>query len=269
MADTSGTRRERRAAARAERLERERAEAARARQKKRLFQLGGALALAAAIIVVIVIATGGGDNKTVSLRAGETVAGSRDAIALFSGLDQRGTTVGDPRAPFTLVEFADMQCPFCRDFSLQVMPTLVNDYVKTGRVKLQFRNVAFLGTDSTRAAQMAESVGLQNRLFEFIDIFYANQGEENSGYVTDEFLRRIAGAVPGVDVQRAMDDRGTAEVQRLMADATAEWQGAGFSGTPSFLFGPTRGTLEPLEVEALTPDAFKARIDPIIQRNAS
>lgn len=268
MADTSGTRRERRAAARAERQERERAEAARARQRTRLFQLGGALALAAAIIVVIVIATGGGDDKTPQKRAGESVAGQRDAIALFQGIEQRGTSLGDPRAPVTLVEFADLQCPFCRDFSLQVLPSIVNDYVKTGRIKLEFRDLAFLGTDSTRGAQMAESVGLQDRLWEFIDIFYANQGQENSGYVTDEFLTRVAGAIPGVDVQRAMDDRGTARVQRLLTEAQNEATANGISATPSFLIGPTGGTLEPLEVQELTVDAFKSRIDPVIERNA-
>lgn len=268
MADTSGTRRERRATARAERQERERAEAARARQRKRLFQLGGAVALAAAIIVVIVIATGGGDDKGKALRSGETVAGSRDAVALMSGIPQRGTSLGDPRAPVTLVEFADLQCPYCRDFSTMVMPTIVNEYVKTGRVRLEFRDVAFLGTDSTRAAQMAAAVGLQNRLFEFIDIFYANQGEENTGYVTDEFLRRIAGAIPGVDVDRAMDDRGIASVQRQLSEASTEWTSYGLTGTPSFVAGPTGGTLETLQVEQLTPDALRASLDPIVERNA-
>lgn len=267
MADTSSTRRERRATARAERQERERAEAARARQRKRLFQLGGALALAAAIIVVIVIATGGGgDDNTPTKQAGESMAGQREAIALFRGIEQRGTALGDPRAPITLIEFADLQCPFCRDFAMQSLPTIVNDYVKTGRVKLEFRDLAFIGTDSTRGAQMAEAVGLQNRLWEFIDIFYANQGAENEGYVTDEFLRDVAGAIPGVDVERAMADRGTERVQRLLADAQAEATQNGISATPSFLVGPTGGELEPLEVQSLDPGEFTAALDEALAR---
>lgn len=266
MADTSGTRRERRAAARAERQERERAEAARARQRKRIFQLGGAVALAAAIIVAIVIAAGGGGDGTPVKKAGESIAGQRHAISLLKGVEQRGTMLGDPSAPVTLVEFADLQCPFCRDFSVEVLPTVVENYVRTGKVRIDFRNVAFLGTDSTRGAQMAEAVGLQNRLWEFIDIFYANQGAENSGYVTDEFLREVAGAIPGVDVQRAMGDRGTASVQRLLTEATQEMQANGFTGTPSFLIGTTGGTLEPLDNKTLDVSEFTSKLDEAVQR---
>jgi protein-disulfide isomerase len=238
-----------------------------ARQRRRLGQLGGLLALAAAIVVVIVIASGGGSGSdTPALRSGETVAGSRDAAARFAGIAQDGTTLGDPRAPVTLVEFADLQCPFCRDYTASVLPTIVDKYVRPGKVKLEFRNVTFIGTDSIRAGQMAEAVGLQNRLWGFIDVFYANQGSENSGYVTDDFLRRIAGAVPGVDVQRALDERGAPAVDRLLTDATNEWQASGMTYTPAFLLGSSGGTLAPFETREITPEAFSRALDDAIAR---
>lgn len=255
------TRRERRASARAERQERERAEAARARQRRRLWQLGGALALAAAIIVVIVIATGGGDDNRPEIRAGESIAGSADANALFRGIPQRGITLGDPRAPVTMVEFADLQCPFCRDYTQQAMPTIVEQYVRDGRVKLEFRNLDFIGTDSTRGAQMAEAVGLQNRLWEFIDIFYANQGGENSGFVTDEFLRSVAGGAEGVNVDRAMNDRGDPEVERQLRAAEELAAANAIQSTPSFLIGPTGGELRALEIASFEPSQFTEAID--------
>jgi protein-disulfide isomerase len=256
------TRKERRASARAERQERERAEVAKARQRKRLWQLGGALALAAAIIVVIVIAAGGGgDDDRKTIRAGESIAGSADATALFRGIPQRGFTLGDPRAPVTLVEFADLQCPFCRDYTAQAMPTIVRDYVRDGRVKIEFRNLDFIGTDSTRAAQMAEAVGLQNRLWEFIDIFYANQEGENSGFVTDDFLRRVAGGVEGVDVDRAMHDRGDPRVERQLRAADDLALANAVQSTPSFLIGPTGGELRPLEVTSFEPSQFTDALD--------
>lgn len=249
MADTSGTRRERRAAQRAERQERERAEAAKARQRRRLYILGGLAGLAAVIIAVIVVAAGGGGDDGPTKRAGESVAGSTDTAALFAGIPQRGAELGDPRAPITLIEFGDLQCPYCKDASDSVLPTVIENYVRDGRVKVIFRDVAFLGTDSTRAAQMAAAAGQQDKLWEFVHLFYTNQGAENTGYVTDDFLREIGGGVRGLDVDRALADRGSAEVQRAITEAQNEWQGYGLSGTPSFVVGRTGGTLEPVNTD--------------------
>ena len=243
MADTSGTRRERRAAARVERQERERAAAARARQRTRLFQLGGAVLLAAVIVVVIIVATGGG-NDGPTKQAGESVAGQNQTAALFAGIPQSGTTLGRADAPVTMVEFGDLQCPFCAQTSDTVMPDIIRNYVRDGRVKLVFRDVAFIGTDSIRAGQMAAAVGQQNKFWDFMHLFYINQREENTGYVTDDFLRQIAGGVAGVNVAQAMRDRGNPAFQRDQAAAQREWQTTyGFQGTPAFVVGRTGGRL--------------------------
>lgn len=260
MADSTETRKERRASARAERDRA--AEAARSRQRQRIWLLGGIVAIAAVVAVIFIVAAGGDDRK--ALQRGESVPGQIEAAALFRGIPQDGITLGDPRAPLTLVEFADLQCPFCRDYTRQTMPTLVTNYVRDGRLKMVFRNVSFIGTDSARAAQMAAAAGLQDGMWPFIDIFYANQGQENSGYVTDEFLRRIGGGVRGLDVDQAMDDRGLPRIQRQLNEAQTEWQSAGFTGTPSFLLGRSDGTLQPLEIQSFEADQFTAPIDRLL-----
>ncbi|HEY4279236.1 MAG TPA: thioredoxin domain-containing protein [Conexibacter sp.] len=249
MADTSGTRRDRRAAARQERQERERAAAARARQRTRLFQLGGAVALAAVIVIVILVATGGGDSGP-KKQAGETVAGQNATAALFDGIPQNGMTLGDPNAPVTMVEFGDLQCPFCKETSDSVLPDIIRNYVRSGRVKLVFRDVAFIGTDSIRAGQMGGAVAAQNKFWNFMHLFYANQKEENTGYVTDDFLREIAGGVAGVNVATALRERGNAAYQRDMSEAQREWQGTyGFQGTPAFVVGRTGSRLTPVNTD--------------------
>jgi protein-disulfide isomerase len=260
MADSTETRKERRATARAER---ERAaEAARTRQRQRLWILGGALALAAAIVVVIAIASsGGGGSDTPAKKAGEQLPGQIEVNARFAGIPQSGIEVGDPRAPLTLVEFADLQCPYCRQYTLSVMPTIVDQYVRPGKLKMQFRNVSFIGTDSARAAQMAGAAGLQNKLWQYADLFYTNQQEENSGYVTDAFLRRIGDAVRGLNVDRAMNDRGLPAIQRQLNEAQTQWQTNGFTGTPSFLLGPTGGRLDALQINDFNPSTFTSAID--------
>jgi protein-disulfide isomerase len=264
MADSTETRSERRAEARAARAERREAEARRERMRRRLWALGGAVVLAAVVVVAIVLATGGGDDKSgpPALKAGEQLPGQFEANARFGRLDQQGITVGKPGAPVTLVEFADLQCPFCRQFETDVMPTLVANYVRTGKMKMVFRNVSFIGDDSLRAAQMAAAAGRQNKLFPFVEIFYANQGEENTGYADDAFLRKIGSAVKGLNVEKAMSDRNLPAVQTQLTEAQDLWQANGFEGTPSFLLGPTGGKLKPLDQIAPNDlDAFKRQID--------
>ena len=265
MADSPETRKEQRATARAERA---RAEAARAQQRKRLGMLGGAVAIAAVIValVVVLIGGGGGDGKSgkPALKAGESLPSQTESNARFAGIPQDGITLGDPKAKVTLVEFADLQCPFCREYTTTVFPTLVAQYVKTGQMKMVFRNVAFIGQDSVRAAQMAEAAALQNKLWPFIDLFYNNQGEENSGYVTDDFLRKIGGGVKGLDVDKAMNERGIASVTKQMNEAQTLWQTNGFQGTPSFLLGKTGGTLKPLTIQSFELKQFTAKIDPLL-----
>lgn len=263
MADSTETRKERRASAREDR---DRAAAA-ARQRRRLWQLGGVIALAAIVVAVIVIASSsGGSTDKPKLKAGESIPGQTETAALLAGIHQDGITLGDPKAPVTFVEFADLQCPFCREYTTTIMPQLITRYVRTGKVKMVFRNVAFIGTDSARAGQMAAAAGLQNKLWPFIDLFYANQQEENSGYVTDDFLRKVGGGVKGLDVTQALGDRGLPKVQKQLDDAQNEWQSNGFSGTPSFLLGPTGGTLSPLPVTRFELGQFTPAIDKLLSK---
>jgi len=261
MADTTQTRKEQRAEARAER---QRAEAARARTRRRLWQLGAVLGVAVVVVVAIVLVAGGGGSGKPKLKAGENVPGQREVNARFAGIPQNGIDLGDPKAPVTLIEFADLQCPFCKEYTLSIFPDLVADYVKTGKLRMEFRNVAFIGTDSVRAAQMAAAAGLQNKLWPYIDLFYLNQGEENSGYVTDGFLTKIGGGVTGLNVAKAMNDRGVASVQKQLNDATSEWTANGFQGTPSFLLGRTGHTLKPLSIKSFDLSQFTSKIDPLL-----
>ncbi|MBS1869963.1 MAG: thioredoxin domain-containing protein [Actinobacteria bacterium] len=266
MENSGQTRSERRATARAER---DRAAAARARQRQRLWILGGVLALAAVIVVVIAIAASGGSDNKPAKKAGEALPGQFEANARFAGIPQSGITLGSPRAPVTMVEFADLQCPYCRQYTTQVMPTLVADYVRTGKLKMVFRNVSILGTDSTTAARVAAAAGMQNKLWPFIDIFYANQGEENSGYVTDAFLTRIAAAVRGLDVQKALSDRNLPQVDRLLNEAQTQMTVNGFQGTPSFVIGRTGGRLDALQFNSFTPAPFRQAIDAALHSASS
>jgi protein-disulfide isomerase len=256
------SRKEQREQARAEREAREAAERAKAQRNKRLIQVGAALAAVAAVVVIVVLVAGGGGDDSKGGSAGGG-GGSTHAAELLDGIPQKGDTLGNPNAPITLIEFADFQCPFCRDFTVKTFPTIVAKYVRTGKVKMVFRNYAFIGPDSVTAARAAEAAGQQNRLWYFVDVFYNNQGEENSGYVTEAFLEKI-GADAGVDVEKMLAAREDPRVDQAIAQAQQEAQENGVNSTPSFLVQKGDGAPEKLEVDAFDPAKFSATLDQLL-----
>ena len=226
-------------------------------RRRPIVLLGAAVAAAAVLVLVLVlISSGGGDDggsgttttgSGASETAGGSVAGRAEALALFAGIPQNGPAVGAASAPVTVYEFADLQCPFCRDVALQTLPDVVRKHVKTGQVRVVYQDLAFLGPDSVRLARAASAAGEQDRLWQFVHLVYANQGEENSGWATDAFLERIWRAIPGLDVDKARQafEGGAGGADRAKAKALARRYGV--DGTPSFVAGRTGGTLEPVD----------------------
>ena len=162
-----------------------------------------------------------------------------------------------------MTEFADLQCPFCGDYARNALPEVVRRYVRTGKVKLVFRALTFIGEDSEEAARMALAAGQQNKLYQFVELVYRNQGAEETGWVDDEYLRRIGSAV-GLDVDRAMAARGGAAVTAELETAIAEGKAAGVESTPWFLIAKGAEKPKRLEVEALTAEAVTGAIDAAI-----
>ena len=259
------SREQRREQARAEREARER-EASRAERRRRLLvQLGAVVAVAAVVIAGLVL-LGQRSKDEPNASSGAAVAGVADARAMLRGIPQAGTGLGDPKAPVVLTEFADLQCPFCRDYALNVLPQIIERYVRTGRLRLELRLRRFIGPDSDVAGRAAQAAATRNRMWNFIDLFYRNQGRENSGYVNDAFLSRIATAA-GVPASLVVKGNTTAAaLEKPMEMAESEAQAAGLESTPSFLIGPAAGEGKALDVQSLDIDAFAKAIEPELKR---
>jgi protein-disulfide isomerase len=238
--------------ARRQRTDRERAQAAALARRRRLTRLAAVLAAAAVVVAGLIVVSGSGDGTAQQTR------GVSESRAMLAGIPQKGLMLGNPKAPVRVVEFADLQCPFCRDYSVNVMPRLVEDYVRTGKVRMEFRALAFIGPDSVRAARVVEAAGRQNKLWNLADLVYFNQGRENSGYATDAFLRRLAGAVPGLDVGRVFAERDGAAVSAQLNAADGLAAGSAVNETPTFLVG--RGTAIWAFDAAGLPGAIKAGV---------
>src|ERR671923_60 len=136
-----------------------------------------------------------------------------------------------------IVEFADLQCPFCAQYERDVFPTILKRYVRTGKVRLELRLLRFIGPDSDRLARVAAAAAGQNRMWQFVALAYQRQGRENSGYATDDFINRLS-----ADAGLKSPDAGAAAEQQVRRDEQAA-RTLGVESTPSFLIGRTGGRL--------------------------
>lgn len=208
------------------------------------------------LIAAIVISQAGSDDDSSSSSDGAASGDTALVEENLGGIPQEGVVLGEPDAPETIVEFVDLQCPFCGEFSRRAFPDVVERFVRSGEVNYELRLISFLGQDSGEAAEMAAAATLQNRLFDFTEMFYLNQGEENSGYVTDEFLTEIAEATPGLDADAALDERTSPEAQAVIDENESEAQRIGVNSTPTFYLVSGDGEPVELGLSDLTADAF-------------
>jgi protein-disulfide isomerase len=213
-------------------------------RRKRLLQVGSAAVFLAvvAVAVLIVVSTsddGGGDASSVE--------GAAEVREELSGLEQNGLVIGDPTAKVTLIEFGDLQCPVCKSFSEEVIPDVIDSKVRTGVAKLDFRNFTIINEESTPAGAAAIAAGEQGRGWDYVELFYRNQGQEASGYVTDEFLTSIAEGAGVPDIAKWDEARQSKRVIGEVESQTEEARLLGLTGTPSLqIEGPSVEGMESL-----------------------
>jgi protein-disulfide isomerase len=181
--------------------------------------------------------------------------GPGDAESLYSGIPQTGTTLGRADAPVTISVYEDFQCPFCGRFSREVLPLLVREHVETGGAKVVSRPLTFLGEDSLEAARAALAAGEQDLYWEYHSLLFENQGAENSGYVTDEFLEGLARQVPGLDLG-AWNGSRVGDLDPELEEARSRARLSGVEATPTVVVsGPggekrLSGADDPEEISA-------------------
>ena len=205
----------------------------------------GHLGIAVAIAFVLIAGGCGSTKGSASERSSAAAVGPRaEVVSLLAGIPQSGNTLGNPRAPVTLQYFGDLECPFCRKFTLTVLPSIIRHWVRGGSLKIQYRSEQSATTQPAvfKFQQLAAlAAGQQNKMWDFVELFYHEQGREDSGYVTENYLQGLAQQVPGLNLiawTAARDDPELAST--LTGDAQAV-ERDGFTGTPSFLIGRTGG----------------------------
>ena len=224
------------------------------RNRNLLLAAAGAAVVIVALVAASLLLRGGDDGDT----AATTTDGA--SSTLLAGIPQNGAILGSEDAQVTLIQFEDFQCPVCKRYQEEGFPGIVEEYVRPGKVKIRFVGLAFLGPDSEKALLHALAAGEQGDLWQFTEALYANQGEENSGWVTDDLLQGIAADL-GLDWEKLQTDAdGPVTLQQANAMAT-EASEREVPGTPWFYVQVGNG--EPYEVRpgSFAIEEFRSILD--------
>jgi protein-disulfide isomerase len=218
-------------------------QAAGADRRTRLLQLsaGGVFLAIIVVVVVIIVASSGGSSGGDASNFVEKGAVEK----LFAGIPQTGTKLGKPTAPVKLYEYGDLQCPICREYSEEVLPEIIENQVQKGEVNITFRNFIIIGPQSVPAGEAALAAGEQGMGWTYIETWYRNQGEENSGYATDSYIEAMGKYVGIPNMAQWNKERKSGKFKKTVEETTKQAEKVGFTGTPSFsIEGPGSEGLE-------------------------
>jgi protein-disulfide isomerase len=172
--------------------------------------------------------------------------GQEETGAILADIPQSANALGPATAPVTLQYFGDLQCPFCRDFTLELLPSVIERWVRSDDLRIEYHalETATREPEVFVAQQVAAlAAGKQDRAWHFIETFYREQGEEGSGYVTERFLEGIATEVPGLSLSQWNRERSDPQLAGEIATDARAAESAGLNGTPSFLIGRSAGAM--------------------------
>jgi protein-disulfide isomerase len=168
--------------------------------------------------------------------------------------------IGKVDAPITIAYWFDYQCPFCQRNEEQTMPSLLKEYIDTGKAKFIFKDMQFLGPDSQFLGKVARAVweAAPSQFYAWHKAIFDNQGQENTGWATRDKVLALTSDVLGSELANrimSLVDKNSAIYQKAMDADKAEASSYGISSTPSFVIG------KKLLVGALPYEQIKAAIE--------
>src|SRR3954467_4091542 len=202
------------------------------RASPRVLIAAGVIALLIVVGIVLGVVLTGGSGSSSTTNAPK-LPDAADVQQLLAGIPQNGNVLGKPTAPVTVIQYVDLQCPFCRQFETEAMPTIISNYVRKGKAKIESRIIAFIGPDSQTGREAAPAAGKHNKLFNFAQLLYDNQGTENTGWLNDDVIKSAAASIPGLDADKLQSDRGSAGVKSQMSTFDSQAAEAHVNSTPT------------------------------------
>lgn len=242
------SRKDQKEAARAQREALERAEVAKAQRKRRLSLLGGVAIVAVVVVVIAVVVSSSGGSKDAGsgLATGTTADQTTTEVSsLLAGIPESGNRLGQADAPVTMDYYGDLECPICRTFTLGALPDTITNYVRTGKMKIQYRSLQTATQDAATFEKQqvaALAAGKQNKMWSYVELFYHQQGAEGTDYVDEAYLKSLATQVKGLNLPNWMSARGDAAFPKEIAADESSAAEVGASGTPTLIIKGPKGT---------------------------
>jgi protein-disulfide isomerase len=243
------SRRERKEQARAVRLAAAEAASTTAARRRRVLSFFGLIVVAViAMAVVIAIGSGSGSGGLQSKRqASETYGAVRQELA---GIPQHGVRLGSANAKVTMTYIGDLECPYCRAFTMTVLQQFISHYVRDDKVKMVYRSLCtatcHFNTSRFVPQQVAAyAAGQQGRFWQYAELFYREQEDETQPYATEHYLRGLAAQIPDLKFKRWLADRkDPALVSQVQADARFVGRLRLPGQTPEVLMSGPRGSVD-------------------------
>ncbi|MFC5801382.1 DsbA family protein [Streptomyces formicae] len=201
----------------------------------------GAAVAAAAVLLGVVSYTAAEPDPTAPTADGSVAGASADPQAgmyrELAALARRDPAdplaIGRADAPVVLIEYADFACGYCGKFARDTAPALVEKYVDSGTLRIEWRNLPIFGAESEAAARAAWAAGRQGRFWQFHEAAYAEDAKEK-GFGAQR-LKELAAEAGVKDLNRFARDAESDAARRAVAEDQEEAYGLGATSTPSFL----------------------------------
>ena len=163
---------------------------------------------------------------------------SPQEVKLSVFYDNASPPLGDPDAPITIVEFGDYQCFYCNKFFHETEDQVYQNYIKTGKARLIFKDFTIIGSDSVVAAHAAHCADEQGKFWEYHDTLYNNWTGENNGWASAENQIKFAQSL-GLDQNSFLDCMTSEKYTEMIKASSNDAKTLGLTGTPGFfIIGP-------------------------------
>jgi len=161
----------------------------------------------------------------------QTEIAKKQSLSIF--IDNASPILGNPNAPITMVEFGDYQCTFCSKFFHETENSIITNYIKTGKVKVLFKDFIILGQDSINAANAAHCANDQKLFWEYHSMLYNNWAGEDTGWADLTHLHEFANTL-GLDMDVFSACMSDLKWNELVNLSSIDGQKLGVTGTPTF-----------------------------------